>query len=213
MRLINNTDKIGKAASESGGSASKTDSSGEIARKLKAENSQNRLFGIVLSIELAVMIVLFCAIVLPKIFAIVPDVVLSDSMRESAPVGSIAYLDTNIDPAELEPGDIAAYQATSETAVLHRVDSVNADGTFTFKGDANNVCDAAAPTRSEILGRFMFCIPYAGYVYLWVAEHAALVIAAILAFNILIYMKGRFPRRSGNKATSLANKVPVETKG
>lgn len=175
--------------------------------------AKHTFLGLFLSIELAIMATLFCAIVLPKAFGIVPDVVLSNSMEESAPAGSIAYLNTWADPASLQTGDIAAYRATSSISVLHRIYSVNGDGTFTFKGDANDACDAACPTDREILGRFMFCIPYAGYVYVWVADHAVLVIALMLAANALAYAVGKVPKRSGIKATSLVHTMPVETKG
>lgn len=170
-------------------------------------------FGMLLSVELVLMIALFCMIVLPKFFGIVPDVVLSNSMETSAPAGSIAYLNTNADPENLQAGDIAAYKATSDTSVLHRVHAVNDDGTFTFKGDANNVTDAAFPTSSEILGKFMFCIPYAGYIYVWIAENPIFTITLIVALNLLAFAIGKTPAKLGIKALSLADKVPVETKG
>lgn len=190
-------------------------SAGSTAVSTKAKPEPLSLF---LTIELVLIAALFCAIVVPKFFGIVPDVVLSNSMESSAPAGSIAYLNTNIDPTSLQAGDIAAYQATSETSVLHRVQAVNSDGTFTFKGDANNVADAAFPTSSEILGKYMFCIPYAGYIYMWIAANPILTIALILAANLIAYAAGKAPvkrahMKLGIKAMGLADKVPVETKG
>lgn len=175
--------------------------------------AQRSALGIVLSIELVLMALLFCAIVVPKLFGIVPDVVLSSSMQESAPVGSIAYLNTNADAADLQLGDIAAYRTADDASVLHRVHAINEDGTFTFKGDANNVADAAAPTSADIVGAYLFCIPYAGYCYVWVADHFAFAIALILAVNLSAYLAGKAPVLFRNKAFRLAHTKPVEMKG
>ncbi len=68
-------------------------------------------------------------------------------------------------PEEISAGDILSFRK-GDIIVSHRVISVeksNGDYRFKTKGDANNVEDEELVSGKSILGRYVFRIPYIGY--------------------------------------------------
>ncbi|HSJ70835.1 MAG TPA: signal peptidase I [Acidimicrobiia bacterium] len=64
-------------------------------------------------------------------------------------------------PAELEVGMVVTLEAEG-TVVTHRIVSVNDDGTFTTKGDANDVADDWDGLRVDVVGIQRARIPFLG---------------------------------------------------
>lgn len=64
-------------------------------------------------------------------------------------------------PAELEVGMVVTLEAEG-TVVTHRIVSVNDDGTFTTKGDANSVADDWDGLRVDVVGVQRARIPFLG---------------------------------------------------
>jgi signal peptidase len=95
-----------------------------------------------------------------------PAVVLSGSMEPIVPTGSVAFVDTH--DTEVEEGDIVQYRLVDsngeEIKVLHRIITVNPDGTFVTKGDSNEVADMNSIDQSQICGTYRGNIPGVGYI-------------------------------------------------
>jgi signal peptidase len=65
-------------------------------------------------------------------------------------------------------GDIITFGPNTKTKVptTHRITEIkNNNGVFTYttKGDANNAPDTTEIRQSEIIGKVLFSVPYAGY--------------------------------------------------
>jgi len=100
-------------------------------------------------------------------------VVLSASMGNSLPVGSLALA---VPKAEYFVGDIVTFKIpNSEELLTHRIESVKESGSQSVKeeteegrryktrGDANNVVDDWELTDEDIVGKIVFHLPYLGY--------------------------------------------------
>ena len=161
---------------------------GKVARSGKDGSRKKRRspFELLIDVELVVVIALVCAFIVPQLFGIVPDVVMSASMSPQVPAGSVAYIDENVDPAQMRVGDMAVYHPSEGKQVLHRIAAIDGES-FTFKGDANAECDASPVDASQISGRYMFHVPEIGYAYVFFDENRVIVIVAIVVLNLLVY--------------------------
>lgn len=145
------------------------------------------IFGWILNIELTITIILVCALIAPQLFGIYPDVVLSASMQRIIPQGSIAYINHNITPMDLQIDDIAVYEPSETTKVMHRIVSIE-NGMYQFKGDENQEVDKNLAQPNQVLGKYMFHIPNIGVFYSYVEENRAAFIIGIVLFNLVLYL-------------------------
>lgn len=104
---------------------------------------------------------------LPRIVGIKPYIVLSGSMEPVIQTGSMAYINSNADPYAIQIGDIITYKLADHT-VTHRVVDKTLTSVIT-KGDANEENDFSPVLRSSILGKYIFSIPYLGYLYSYIS--------------------------------------------
>lgn len=158
----------------------------EQSDKNKKPRKKRSVFAILLDVELVFVVALVCAFIVPQLFGFVPDVVMSASMEPKVPEGAVAYINENVEPDELEVGDIAVYKPSDSVQVLHRVQTTDGS-TFTFKGDANREADAGTVDASQVQGRYMFHIPIIGYAYVFFDKHRVGVIVAVVLINLLVY--------------------------
>lgn len=87
--------------------------------------------------------------------------VVSGSMEPTIPIGSIIYV-KEIDPVEVESGDIIAFQS-GDSVIMHRVvDNKLVEGAFTTKGDANNGEDMNDVPYDNLIGIVVKHIPILG---------------------------------------------------
>lgn len=87
--------------------------------------------------------------------------VVSGSMEPTIPVGSIIYV-KEIDPVEVESGDIIAFQS-GDSVIMHRVvDNKRVEGAFTTKGDANNGEDMNDVPYDSLVGIVVKHVPILG---------------------------------------------------
>ena len=87
--------------------------------------------------------------------------VVSGSMEPTIPVGSIIYV-KEIDPVEIESGDIIAFQS-GDSVIMHRVTQNKVvEGTFTTKGDANNGEDMNDVPYDNLIGIVVKHVPILG---------------------------------------------------
>ena len=122
----------------------------------------HRFLGLLL---VALLLTVFVSIV-PRFFGIKPFIVLSGSMEPEIHTGSMAYIHTKTDPYKIHSGDIITYKI-SDTVVTHRVIDETVT-TVTTKGDANEEADFSPVTRDNIVGKYLFSIPYLGYLYSYI---------------------------------------------
>lgn len=103
----------------------------------------------------------FCV---PKLAGIQPYIVLSGFMEPKIPTGSVAFINTR--DTDVSVGDIITYRIPSagkgETLVTHRIVREE-DGAWIMKGDANDVEDLTPVQKQQVVGRYSFSIPKAGY--------------------------------------------------
>lgn len=93
--------------------------------------------------------------------------VVSGSMEPTIMTGSIGFIKP-ISTELLKQGDIIAFAEPQDmkTTILHRIQSVknlNGQPLITTKGDANKSADNWTVNPKEIKGKYLFSIPYVGY--------------------------------------------------
>ena len=115
------------------------------------------LNGIITAV-LSLIILIFIA---ARIFNIEPFVVMSGSMEPVIHTGSLIFIDKN--DTDVKAGDIIAFHK-GDISVTHRVSGINEDGTLITKGDANETEDPAPVAREQVMGTYLFTVPFLGYV-------------------------------------------------
>ena len=112
-----------------------------------------------------------------------------NSMEPEFSTGDLALLSA---ADSYSVGDIVAYHSDSmNTIVMHRINSVDADG-FVTKGDNNDWLDEDRPTEDEILGRLFLGIPHGGTVL--DALRSPAVLCGLVAAGLLALGATRDPR-------------------
>lgn len=123
-----------------------------------------KICGILSGIILLVLAVLAGLLIIPKLMGYEEMAVLTGSMEPNYPVGSLIFV-KEIEPDQLEVGDVITYRLDSDTVVTHRIVEIDKEAqTVTTKGDANSSNDGSPVPYSEIVGKAHFEIPYLGYV-------------------------------------------------
>ena len=107
-----------------------------------------------------------------------PLVVTSGSMAPAINRGDVVLIEPGVSPI---PGNVVAFLGSDGSPVLHRLDRINDDGTFTTKGDANPQSDSTAITDVSGVGRLL--IPALGLIKLWLPEGGTVL--AVFAFGAL----------------------------
>lgn len=134
-----------------------------------------------------------CLIFLPQMLGYVPRIVISGSMEPAVPVGSIAYINRRIAQEEIKKDDVIAYELSGEMSVLHRVVCTDTKKrTWTTKGDANTSCDIGEVSYEQYLGKMIFCIPYAGYVWMGMKKKEVWMIIGIMGIVLMLVRDIRF---------------------
>ena len=99
----------------------------------------------------------------------------------------------DVDPFEIEPGQVITFMLSEDTVATHRVVGVVPDedepGTIRFrtKGDANNVEDGSLVHYKNIIGTPVFTIPQLGYLANYIQNPPGMYLA-ISAGAILLMM-------------------------
>ena len=124
----------------------------------------------------------------PKIFGYYPYVVLSGSMEPAVHVGSLAYVELTDETYEPVSDEIHAYQTKDGTMVLHRLVGMSDTG-YVFKGDANDAYDAVSVLEEDIIGRYVYSIPWMGYAGAWVSNHS-MDIGPVKIPAVVLFMAG-----------------------
>lgn len=116
-------------------------------------------------------------------------VVLTGSMAPKINPGDI-IIDKSIKAKNIKVGDVITYKFDNETLITHRViEVINKEGSQAYrtKGDANNVDDGKLVTDEQLVGKYSFRIPYAGYVSNFTRTKYGFMLLILLPIMILIY--------------------------
>jgi len=124
--------------------------------------------GWVVTALVAVVVVWFAV----GLFPLHPALVGSGSMRPAMDAGDVAIIArTQVDA--IQPGDIIQFRKEDETAVLHRVVSIQETGqarAFITKGDANDEPDRDPVAARNVMGKVAFTVPKIGWVAILVRQ-------------------------------------------
>lgn len=129
-----------------------------------------------------------------------PYITMSGSMEPAIHTGSICFVNTKADYAEIEEGDVIAYRTAVGGLVTHRVIGVTEDGLETM-GDNNEVSDGVSTTAENFHGKTLFSVPYVGYALRTLQNPRNFAILAVVVVLLVIYglLSDYFDRQEAKK--------------
>ncbi len=150
-----------------------------------------------LTVILATLLAVYA---LPRVFGYKPYMVVSASMQQSFPVGSLIFV-RDAQPDEIEVGDPITFR-TETLIITHRVVAIDRGSQeFTTKGDNNNTTETIP--FDHLLGKALnFSIPYLGYVSAWfiTLQGKITVISVIAAMALLSLTLGKLEELDNDEA-------------
>ena len=121
-------------------------------------------------------------------------IVLSDSMSATDFDAGDLVLTKDVNPAELQEGDIIAYISENPDnygeVVTHKIRTVNSDGTFTTYGTTTDTDDAYPVSWEQVLGKFDRAIPKVGAFFNFLKTTPGYICCIFVPFALLIMMQG-----------------------
>jgi len=158
-----------------------------------------RIWNMVTTLLVVVVVILALLLVGARLVGLNVYTVLSGSMEPVYHVGSLIYV-KDVDPFELEAGDVITYMLNEDTVSTHRIVEVVPDPEdstvvrFKTKGDANDVEDGSLVHYKNIIGSPIFTIPGLGYVanYIQNPPGTYVAIAAGAILLVLVFLPDLF---------------------
>jgi len=129
--------------------------------------------------------------------------VMSGSMSPAISAGDLILV-AGADPASVREGDIISFMKGDEI-VTHRVVGVagnpagSGEAAFRTKGDANEDADLETVGSSALVGKFLFCIPFAGYAVGFARTLPGLAMLVFLPGSLIIAAEIRKILKSSGK--------------
>ncbi|MFR7591071.1 MAG: signal peptidase I [Longibaculum sp.] len=120
----------------------------------------------------------------PDIFGYAPVDVLTGSMEPVFSPGDIIVIKKNTD---YEINDIVTY-TYQDTLITHRIIGKVAEGYIT-KGDANNVPDTELVNDNQIVGKYLFAIPFIGLLRIWIRSPIVIILILLIIVGIYFYSR------------------------
>ena len=121
-------------------------------------------------------------------------IVLSDSMSATDFDAGDLVLTKDVNPAELQEGDIIAYISENPDnygeVVTHKIRTVNSDGTFTTYGTTTDTDDAYPVSWEQVLGKYDKAIPKVGAFFNFLKTTPGYICCIFVPFALLIMMQG-----------------------
>jgi len=120
--------------------------------------------------------------------------VLSGSMEPTYQTGSVIYINKNINPKELQEGDVITFRLQGGMLATHRIVELVPDAEipglvrFRTKGDANEDVDGSLVESVNVVGKPVFSIPYLGYAVQYVQNPPGRQIALTVAVFLILMM-------------------------
>ncbi|MBJ7290919.1 signal peptidase I [Williamsia sp.] len=141
--------------------------------------------------------ILLAAIVVPKVGGAQPYTVLTSSMKQKYPPGTLIVV-RKVDASTLSIGDVVTYQIRSgEPGVItHRIVGFTFDQQgnrlLTTQGDAVPVPDERPVQAAQVRGKLWYSIPYLGYVNNWITGSTRLIVVYVIAGALILYAVTQF---------------------
>ena len=138
----------------------------------------------ILTIAATAVVVLLAVFLLPRLFGYRPYMVVSASMKQSFPVGSLIFV-TDATPEEIEVGDPITFSSGTLT-ITHRVIAIDSEKRqFTTKGDNNRSSEWVS--FDDLQGKALdFAIPYMGYFAAWFITTQGRIITLIVILSTFL---------------------------
>lgn len=138
---------------------------------------------------IAIIAVFLILSVIPIKGGIKTLVVLSGSMEPKIHTGSVVVVKPE---KEYKVGDVITFGENTKTKkpTSHRIYEIkDSDGVKTYitKGDANNAPDQKPVAESEIMGKVLFSVPYAGYGVVAAQKPVGFLLIVVVPAVIIIY--------------------------
>lgn len=123
----------------------------------------------------------------PSLFGNRLYIVDSGSMEPAIKVNSLIIVNEKT-PDELQAGDVLTYYGGDESLrVTHRIKEIGPENEyFITQGDANNVEDARAVERNDVIGTVILTIPYVGYAFRFLSSIPG--IAFLLGIGLIAFI-------------------------
>lgn len=163
---------------------------------MKIFNKTGRIFYFVfISLLIILAVLVFISILpLPNSFKIMT--VMSSSMEPTIKTGELVV----IQPVEsYEQDEIITFKPrdaeSNKNTTTHRISKKENDKfgavKYITKGDANNTEDFAPVYHQQILGKYIFGVPYLGYLIGYIKTLPGLVLLVIIPATIIVYEESK----------------------
>jgi len=152
-----------------------------------------KLWNIISTILVVIVVIFAILLVGVRLIGLTPYTVLSGSMEPVYHVGSLIYV-KDVDPFELESGDVITYMLDETTLSTHRIVDVVPDEEdpsvirFQTKGDANDAIDGSLVHYKNVVGTPVFTIPFLGYIANYVQNPPGKYIAIVFVVLLIMLM-------------------------
>lgn len=107
-----------------------------------------------------------------------PTAITSGSMEPAIRSGDVVVGDPDV-PADLGPGTVVTFRATTGALITHRVIATDGDGRLVTRGDANSDPDRPSPAVEDVLSVGRILVPFAGYPSVWAQSGAWWAVVAM----------------------------------
>lgn len=149
-------------------------------------NAVKKVWNITTTVIVVLVVVFAVLLIGVRLFGVQVYSVISGSMEPEYPVGSLIYV-KEVEPTEIDVGDVITYVLPSETPSTHRVVRIDEENQlFYTKGDANKSEDGAPVHFKNLIGTPVFKIPYLGYVAYYIQHPPGMYIAIAIGAVLLI---------------------------
>ena len=163
------------------------------------KNIVKKIWNWITTVLVAVVVILALLLVGARLVGLQIFTVLSGSMEPTYHVGSLIYV-KDVDPYELESGDVITFMLDEDTVATHRIMEVvpdESDSTivrFKTKGDANEAIDGSLVHYKNVIGSPVFTIPQLGYVanYIQKPPGTYIAISAGAMLFLLVFLPDLF---------------------
>jgi signal peptidase len=116
----------------------------------------------------------------------------SGSMMPTLRVGDVVIAVDHND-TKIAPDTVVVYEEPRRhDLVTHRVVSVNPDGSYITKGDANGVNDPAPIPAANIRGKTQWIVPFVGLPRVWATQHRWTLLILTIAVTAMTLWLARF---------------------
>lgn len=170
--------------------------------------SVKKIWNVISTVLVVIVVVVALLLVGARLFGLQVYAVLSGSMEPTYHVGSLIYV-KDVDPFELESGEVITFMLDENTVATHRIVEVVPDEEdasvvrFRTKGDANENADGSLVHYKNVIGSPVFTIPQLGYVVSYIQNppgtYVAISAGAILL--LLVFLPDLFGDDKRRKRT------------